>query len=81
MSFERTDGVLHAEQVSLLSLAQQHGTPLYVYSRAALERHYTAFDQAFDFIEHQVCFAVKANSNIGVLNVLARMGAAVESTI
>lgn len=75
MSFERIDGVLHAEQVSLLSLAQQHGTPLYVYSRAALERHYQAFDQAFDFIEHQVCFAVKANSNIGVLNVLARLGA------
>lgn len=75
MSFERINGVLHAEQVSLLSLAKQHGTPLYVYSRAALERHYTAFDQAFDFIDHQVCFAVKANSNIGVLNVLARIGA------
>src|SRR5690554_2331598 len=75
MSFERINGVLYAEQVSLLSLAKQHGTPLYVYSRAALERHYTAFDQAFDFIDHQVCFAVKANSNIGVLNVLARIGA------
>ncbi len=75
MSFERIDGVLHAEQVSLLTLAKNHGTPLYVYSRAALERHYTAFDRAFDFIEHQVCFAVKANSNIGVLNVLARLGA------
>ena len=75
MSFERIHGVLHAEQVSLLALAEQHGTPLYVYSRAALEQNYKAFDQAFDFIEHQVCFAVKANSNIGVLNVLARLGA------
>lgn len=75
MSFEHINGVLHAEKVSLLTLAKDHGTPLYVYSRAALERHYTAFDQAFDFIDHQVCFAVKANSNIGVLNVLARLGA------
>lgn len=75
MSFEHINGVLHAEKVSLLTLAKDHGTPLYVYSRAALERHYTAFDEAFDFIDHQVCFAVKANSNIGVLNVLARLGA------
>ncbi len=75
MSFERIAGVLHAEQVSLAEIARAHGTPLYVYSRAALERHYTAFDEAFAFIDHQVCFAVKANSNIGVLNVLARLGA------
>src|SRR5450830_1586856 len=75
MSFERIAGVLHAEQVSLAEIAKAHGTPLYVYSRAALEQHYKAFDEAFAFIDHQVCFAVKANSNIGVLNVLARLGA------
>lgn len=75
MSFERIAGVLHAEQVSLAEIAKAHSTPLYVYSRAALEQHYKAFDEAFAFIDHQVCFAVKANSNIGVLNVLARLGA------
>ncbi|RYY78858.1 MAG: diaminopimelate decarboxylase [Moraxellaceae bacterium] len=75
MSFERINGVLHAEQVSLADVASAHGTPLYVYSRAALEQQYKAFDDAFAFIDHQVCFAVKANSNIGVLNVLARLGA------
>ena len=75
MSFQRIDGALHAEQLSLQSLAQQYGTPLYVYSRAQIEQNYLAFDQAFDFIEHQVCFAVKSNSNLAVLNVLARLGA------
>lgn len=75
MSFERIDGVLHAEKMSLSALATMYGTPLYVYSRAALENNFRAFDEAFAFIEHQVCFAVKANSNIAVLNVLARLGA------
>ena len=75
MSFQRIDGELYAEHVTLNALAQQHGTPLYVYSRAQLEQNYRAFDQAFSFIEHQVCFAVKSNSNIAVLNVLARLGA------
>lgn len=75
MSFERINGVLHAERVALSEVAANHGTPLYVYSRAALENNYRAFDEAFAFIDHQVCFAVKANSNIAVLNVLARLGA------
>ena len=75
MSFDRIEGVLHAEKVSLSYLAEQHGTPLYVYSRAQFERNYLAFDQAFAFIDHQVCFAVKSNSNIAVLNVLAKLGA------
>jgi len=75
MSFSRIDDVLHAEQVSLSALAVQYGTPLYVYSRAALTANYLAFDRAFDFIDHQVCFAVKSNSNIGVLGVLAKLGA------
>jgi diaminopimelate decarboxylase len=56
-------------------LAQQFGTPLYVYSKAAFEKHYLDMDRAFDFIDHQICFAVKSNSNLAVLNVLAKLGA------
>ena len=75
MSFTRINGVLHAEQCSLDQLAQQFGTPLYVYSKATLEKHYLDMDRAFDFIDHQICFAVKSNSNLAVLNVLAKLGA------
>lgn len=75
MSFTRNHGVLHAEQCSLQQLAQQFGTPLYVYSKATFEKHFTEMDRAFDFIDHQICFAVKSNSNIAVLNVLAKLGA------
>lgn len=75
MSFTRIEGALHAEQLPLAQLAAQFSTPLYVYSRAALTANYLAFDQAFSFIDHQVCFAVKSNSNIGVLNILAKLGA------
>lgn len=75
IGFKRINQILHVEQVPLANLAQQYGTPLYVYSRAALENSYKAFDEAFTYIDHQVCFAVKANSNLAVLNVLARLGA------
>ncbi|QCO22770.1 diaminopimelate decarboxylase [Acinetobacter cumulans] len=75
MSFTRINGVLHAEQCSLQALAVQYGTPLYVYSKAAFEKHYLDMDRAFSFIDHQICFAVKSNSNIAVLNVLAKLGA------
>ena len=75
MSFTRTNGVLHAEQCSLQQLAQQYGTPLYVYSKATFEKHYSDMDRAFSFIDHQICFAVKSNSNLAVLNVLAKQGA------
>ena len=75
MSFTRINGVLHAEQCSLQQLAQQYGTPLYVYSKATFEKHYLDMDRAFHFIDHQICFAVKSNSNIAVLNVLAKQGA------
>ncbi|KXI22794.1 diaminopimelate decarboxylase [Photobacterium sanguinicancri] len=68
------DGQLWAEEVALTELAEQHGTPLYVYSRATLERHWKAFDHAVADQPHLICYAVKANSNIGVLNVLARLG-------
>lgn len=68
------DGQLWAENVSLIELEQQFGTPLYVYSRATLERHWNAFDNAVGAHPHLVCYAVKANSNLGVLNTLARLG-------
>ncbi|EPW4410064.1 diaminopimelate decarboxylase [Vibrio parahaemolyticus] len=68
------DGQLWAEDVPLQTLAEQYGTPLYVYSRATLERHWKAFDNAVGQHPHLVCYAVKANSNLGVLNALARLG-------
>ena len=72
--FVYQNGRLHAEQVDLEQLAQRHGTPLYVYSRATLERHWRAFDQALGKHPHLVCYAVKANSNLAVLALLARLG-------
>ncbi|PJC84978.1 diaminopimelate decarboxylase [Vibrio sp. HA2012] len=68
------DGQLWAENVAVSNLAEQYGTPLYVYSRATLERHWNAFDKAVGTHPHLVCFAVKANGNLGVLNTLARLG-------
>ncbi|MGR5559428.1 diaminopimelate decarboxylase [Vibrio fortis] len=68
------DGQLWAENVALSQLAEQYGTPLYVYSRATLERHWNAFDSSVGEHPHLVCYAVKANSNLGVLNTLARLG-------
>lgn len=68
------DGVMHAEGVDLRELAARFGTPCYVYSRAAFERHWRAYDDAFAGVDHLVCYAVKANSNLAVLNVLARLG-------
>ncbi|ASW79728.1 diaminopimelate decarboxylase [Vibrio anguillarum] len=68
------DGQLWAENVALTELAEQYGTPLYVYSRATLERHWHAFDKSVGEHPHLVCYAVKANSNLGVLNTLARLG-------
>ncbi len=72
--FQYRNGELHAEDVPLREIAETYGTPCYVYSRATLERHWQAFDDAFDGHSHLVCFAVKANSNLGVLNTLARLG-------
>ena len=65
---------LFAEDLPLADIAQRFGTPCYVYSRATLERHWHAFDQAFAGHPHLIGFAVKANSNLAVLNVLARLG-------
>ncbi|RLA37411.1 MAG: diaminopimelate decarboxylase [Gammaproteobacteria bacterium] len=72
--FSRIDGRLHGEEVPLAALAERYGTPLYVYSRATLERHWHAFDKALGDLPHLVCYAVKANSNLAVLDVLARLG-------
>ncbi|MCG8613327.1 MAG: diaminopimelate decarboxylase [Pseudomonadales bacterium] len=66
---------LYAEGVALENVAKTYGTPTFVYSRKTLTRHFEAYDQAFGERPHLVCYAVKANSNIGVLSVLARLGA------
>ncbi|MEM7562622.1 MAG: diaminopimelate decarboxylase [Pseudomonadota bacterium] len=72
--FNYKQGALFCEDVSLESLAERYGTPLYVYSRATLERHWHAFNNALEGHDHLVCYAIKANSNLAVLNVLARLG-------
>lgn len=73
--FNYHNAELYAENVAVSTLAKQFGTPLYVYSRKALETHYRAYDEAFGEHPHQVFYAVKANSNLGVLSVLAKLGA------
>lgn len=72
--FSYVNDVLHAERVSLIALAVEYGTPCYVYSRAALEENWREFDDALAGLDHQICYSVKANSNLGVLDVLARLG-------
>ncbi len=72
--FQYQDKQLFAENVSVQSIVEQFSSPTYIYSRATLERHWKAFDQAFEGRPHLICYAVKANSNIAVLNVLARLG-------
>lgn len=74
-AFNYRDGELFAEGVALSAIAERFGTPTYVYSRAHIEAQYRAFADALSGMPHMVCFAVKANSNLGVLNVLARLGA------
>ena len=72
--FNYRDGRLFAEDVDLAAQLSAWGTPAYIYSRATLERHWRAFDDALQGRQHLVCYAVKANSNIAVLNVLAQLG-------
>ncbi|MFC6337202.1 diaminopimelate decarboxylase [Pseudomonas sp. CCM 7891] len=74
-AFNYRDGELFAEGVALSAIAERFGTPTYVYSRAHIEAQYRAYADALDGTPHLVCYAVKANSNLGVLNVLARLGA------
>jgi len=74
-AFHYRDGALFAEGVALSAIAERFGTPTYVYSRAHIEARYRSYTDALAGTSHLVCFAVKANSNLGVLNVLARLGA------
>lgn len=73
--FDYVDGQLHAEGVDLAQIASDYGTPAYVYSRAHLERQFLDYADALQGVPHLVCFAVKSNSNLAVLDVLARLGA------
>jgi diaminopimelate decarboxylase len=73
--FNYQNSVLHAESVSAADIANQYGTPCYVYSRKAFEDHYLAYENALQGRDHLVCYAIKANSNLAVLNVLAKLGA------
>lgn len=72
--FNYRDNELFAEDVSVQDIVYKVGSPCYIYSRATLARHWQAFDQAFGTHPHLICYAVKANSNIAILNVLARLG-------
>jgi diaminopimelate decarboxylase len=72
--FNYRENELYAEDVAVQDIVYKFGSPCYVYSRATLERHWRAFDSAFGDTPHLVCYAVKANSNLAVLNVLARLG-------
>ena len=72
--FAYRDGELAVEGVSLTQLAARYGTPCFVYSRAALEASYLEFDRAFADVPHLICYAMKANSNLAILNLFARMG-------
>lgn len=72
--FNYKNDQLMAEEISVQQLAQQFGTPLYIYSRATLERHWHAFDSALQGHPHLICFAVKSNPNIALLNLLAKLG-------
>ena len=72
------EGVLHAEDVALNEIAATVGTPFYVYSTATLERHYQVFDEALKGMDHFICYAMKANSNMAVLRIMAGMGAGMD---
>jgi len=76
--FAYRQGLLHAEDVNLADLAAAVGTPFYCYSTATLERHYRVFAHAFSGLDAEVCYSVKANSNLGVLATLARAGAGMD---
>jgi diaminopimelate decarboxylase len=72
--FNYQNGELFAEDIAVQDIVYKYGSPCYIYSRATLERHWKAFDHAFGEQAHLICYAVKANSNIALLNLLARLG-------
>jgi len=71
-------GALHAEDVPVAEIAAAVGTPFYVYSTATLERHFRLFDEALAGMDHLVCYAMKAASNVAILKTLARLGAGMD---
>lgn len=71
-NFSYKNNILHAEQVSLVDIANHVGTPCFVYSRQALEQNWQAFTTAFGDVSHRICYAVKANANLAILNIFAR---------
>ncbi|MDQ7729443.1 diaminopimelate decarboxylase [Halomonas sp. SpR8] len=73
--FNYRDGVLYAEDVPLSRIADEYGTPCYVYSKATFERHFRAYTEALGGHPHLICYAVKSNSNLAVLGLLAQLGA------
>ena len=79
--FTYREGSLFAENVAVSAIAAAHGTPCYVYSRAALEAAFMAYRQALQGTDHLICYAVKANSNLAVLDVLARLGGSKQRTM
>ena len=76
--FDYRDGVLHAEDVPLPEIAAAVGTPVYVYSTATLTRHYRVFEEALAGLDHVICYAMKANSNLAVLRLMASLGAGMD---
>ncbi len=74
-AFRYTDGTLHCEEANLAEIAETHGTPLYVYSADTIRDHFRRLDAALFRVEHTICYAVKANSNLAILHLLASMGA------
>ena len=77
-NFEYRDGELHCEQVAVSQIAKQVGTPCYIYSHATLVRHIRAYDNAFKDIPHLIAFAMKANSNLAILRLMAKEGSGVD---
>src|SRR6185436_4809013 len=77
-NFEYRQGELYCEQVPVRQIAKQVGTPCYVYSHATLTRHIRAYDNAFKNIPHLIAFAMKANSNLAVLRLMAKEGSGVD---
>ena len=72
--FQYKNEQLYVEDLPVKQLAEEFGTPLYIYSHATLERHWHAFNSALGDHPHLICYAVKANSNIGILNIMAKLG-------
>ena len=73
-AFVYSGDALHCERVPLARLAAKYGTPLYVYSGSTIRQRFTAFDKAFGRFPHTVCYSVKANPNLSILKMLARLG-------